>query len=128
MPIRFGEIIEVSNDKGPYKLVKVKSDGKEFDAHVWELQGVAGNPVKGSIGMIFTMDDDEGKSFIVPMVPPAKRWDQQKEGELTYGNVLTGAYVKHHENGDTTIKAPGTVTIDAAKIVMKAGRIDHNKA
>ena len=108
---RWGEVTEVSNDKGPYKLVRVQSDGQEVTAIVIEPYGIQGSPLKKGQAILFPMDGDEGKMVALIMPPPAKRVDQQKEGEVSYINHDTGNVMKHDADGHTTITTPGGTII-----------------
>lgn len=110
MNIRWATVTKSSNDKGPYKLVDVESDGHKFTAHVIEPYGVQGSPLKDGQALIIPVDGDEGKAVALIMPPPAKRTDQQKEGEVSYPNHDTGNTIKHDKDGHTTITTPsGTV-------------------
>jgi hypothetical protein len=60
--IRFGRVLGPSKDKGPHKQVKVRSNGREFRAKVWEPYGVSGNPVTDSECLILVPEGDEGKA------------------------------------------------------------------
>jgi len=100
--IRWATIKKSSNDKGPYKLVEVESDGHQFVAHVLEGYGVQGSPLKDGQALIIPVDGDEGKAVAIVMPPPAKRTDEQKEGEVSYVNHDTGNVMKHDADGTTT--------------------------
>lgn len=106
----WGEIIEESNDKGPYKLVKMRADGHEFVATILEPYGVQGSPIAKGQGLVIPVDGDMGKAVVIPMPPPAARVDQQKPGELTLINHKAGITIKLADDG--------TVTITATKIVL----------
>lgn len=100
---RWAQLTEVSNDKGPYKLVRVQSEGHEFDAIVLEPTGVQASPLKDSQLMILSMNDDTGQAIVMALPPPAKRVDEQKEGEVSYKNHVTENAMKHDAEGNTTI-------------------------
>lgn len=99
---RWGQIVTVSNDKGPFKLIRVQSDGHEVTAKVLEPYGVQGSPMKDGIVLMFPLDGDEGKMIAIAMPPPAKRTDEQKPGEVSYVNHDTGNAMKHDADGTTT--------------------------
>lgn len=105
--IRWGEVVAASNDKGPYKLVRVQSEGHEVSAIVLEPYGIQGSPLKKGQAILIPIDGDEGKMVALVMPPPAKRTDQQKEGEVSYLNHETGNAIKHDADGNTTITTPG---------------------
>lgn len=108
--MRWGEVVGASNDKGPYKLVRVQSDGQEVTAIVLEPYGVQGSPMKKGQAILIPIDGDEGKMVAIIMPPPAKRTDGQKEGEVSYPNHDTGNTIKHDVDGNTTITTPsGTI-------------------
>lgn len=108
---RWGEVVKPSNDKGPYKLVRVQSDGHEVTAIVLEPYGVQGSPLKGGQALMIPIDGDEGKMVAIIMPPPAKRTDEQKEGEVSYPNHDTGNFIKHDADGNTTIQTKGGAII-----------------
>lgn len=109
---RHGEIIEVSEDKGPYKLVKVKVDGKEIIAKMQESYGIQAAPAKGSLCFIICPDGDEGRALAIIEPAPSKRTDKQKPGEVSYGNPETGSVIKHQANGDTIATSKGLFHIN----------------
>lgn len=117
--IRWAEVIKPSNDRGPYKMVEVESDGHTFIAHVIEPYGVQSSPLKGGQALIIPVDDDEGKAVALILPPPAKRTDQQKEGEASFVSHKTGNALKHDDDGHTTITTPGGCIIKE----WKDGRI-----
>ena len=97
----WGELIEVSNDKGPYKLFKVKAFDDEIQVYAGEAYGMQANPVKGSLVAFHAMDHDMGKAIATNIMPPPKdRIDQQKEGEVSVANTATTANTKYNEDGD----------------------------
>jgi phage gp45-like len=128
--IRFGVIDEESNDKGPYKLARVKADGKKMDIELIDTTGVEGSPLKGSRVLILTPDGDDGKAVGIVYGPPvSQRTDKQKPGEVTYKNHATGTAVTFKANGDmvvdcvndqvVTIKGKCTVTA-GDRLTLKA--------
>lgn len=108
---RWGEVVKASNDKGPYKLIRVQSDGHELTAIVLESYGVQGSPLNKGQCLLLPIDGDEGKMVAIVMPPPSKRTDQQKEGEVTYINHDTGNSIKHDVDGNTTIELPGGTVV-----------------
>ena len=116
---RWGQITEVSNDKGPYKLARVQSEGHEMEVLIVEPTGVQANPLKDSQIYIFPTNADNGQVIGIALPPPAKRVDQQKEGEVTYSNLLTENAIKHDADGNTTITTPSGAVIKE----WKDGRI-----
>jgi hypothetical protein len=108
---RWAEVKTTSNDKGPFKLLDVESDGSPQTAYVAEPYGFASNPAKGSIALLSTLDDDEGKSFGTIMPAPAKRLDGLKEGETAHYNPETQNIIKHDIDGHTTIELPGGTVV-----------------
>lgn len=118
--IRFGEIIEPSADKGPHKLVRIQSEGKEMVAQVWEPYGVQGSAPKKSTGLLLIPDGDEGKAVFIPMPPPAERVDAQAEGEVTYKNHVAGQAFKFDKDGNATLEISGTFTVKAKTVKVEA--------
>lgn len=102
--IRFGVIKAPSNDKGPHKLTTVVADGKEMQVQVIEPYGVQGSPIKDGMVLILTPDGDDGKAVGIMMPPPKDRVDQQKPGEVTYKNHVTGNRIQHDADGHTMIE------------------------
>lgn len=114
---RLGEVIEVSNDKGPHKLVTVRCEDKEFICKVWESDGATSSPLIGSECMISPLNNDDGQWVAVIGAPPDKRVDGQKPGEKTYMNHKTGNYIKHADDASTEVNSAGDVIIKSAGIV-----------
>lgn len=111
--IRRGVVTKVSNDKGPHKLVTVKSEGQEFEVEVWETDGSESNPLEGSRCLLLPVQGDNGEMVAMIGAPPAERVDGQKPGEKTYKNHKTGNFIKHDDDGNTIISSPnGTVHIN----------------
>ncbi|MEQ8823849.1 MAG: hypothetical protein RIC14_05700 [Filomicrobium sp.] len=108
----WGEITEVSNDKGPYKLIKVKSHDHPFDAVVMEPYGVQASPVVGGQALVTIVDNDLGKATAQILPPPKKRVDGQSEGELTLINHKTGKSIVIDKDGNVVINAT-TLKINA---------------
>ncbi len=110
------EVIGVSNDQGPYKIVRVRADEHEFNATVVENGGYHQSPMLGSTVTLALLDGDMGKARIIGGgQAPAERIDGQKEGEVTVINHKSGAWIK--------IDDDGTVTINATKVVLASGNI-----
>jgi phage gp45-like len=127
--IRFGRVLGPSKDKGPHKQVKVRSNGREFRAKVWEPYGVSGNPVTDSECLILVPEGDEGKAVVIPMPPPAKRRDGQSEGDLTYENIATGAFISMSADGSIVLQTgSSSITLHRDKIVLTAARFEQVKA
>jgi hypothetical protein len=101
---RWGQIIEVSNDKGPYKIARVQSEGHEFDVMIVEPSGVQVNPLKESQVWIFPNNTDTGQAVGLALPPPAKRFDQQKEGEAIFANHKQGQFIRMDDDGNIHIR------------------------
>lgn len=97
---RFVEILGPSNDKGPYKLAKVQSDGQPIVGYLAENSGFASNPLKGGIGIAIPIAGDEGKVVIIPMAPASGRYDELKEGEAKIGNLKSGVHAFFNDAGE----------------------------
>lgn len=110
--IRWGRVVKESDDKGPYKLHTIETDGKQMDIQAVECYGVQGNSIAECQCLVLVPDGDEGKAVAIIMPPPAKRTDQQKAGEVSYVNHETGNVIKHEANGDTTIRTAGILHIN----------------
>lgn len=124
---RWAQLIEVSNDKGPYKIARVQSEGHEFDVTIVEPSGVQTNPLKESQIFVFPMNSDTGQAIALALPPPAKRTDEQKEGEAWFGNHKQGQFIKMDDDGNIVIKpkAGGKIIIEGVdgskvEIQMKA--------
>lgn len=115
--IRRGVVIGVSNDSGPHKLVKVRTEGKEMVVEVIEPDGASSNPIEGSNCWLFPMQGDDGQMAAIISAPPADRVNGQKAGEKTYKNHATGNYIKHDEAGNTEIVTKGDTIIRSDGIV-----------
>lgn len=100
---RWGTVVGPSNDKGPHKLVRVKSDGHEATIEIIEPFGVQSNPIQGSKVLVMQLDGDEGKLVGIVMAPPARRMDKQKAGETSFASPHTANYMKHDADGNTKV-------------------------
>lgn len=112
--IRWGKLKGPSDDKGPYKLHTIETDGKEMDIHIIEPYGIQGNAIKDSMVLVFVPDGDEGKAVGIALPPPAKRVEGQKDGEVQLKNHATGNEIKHEAGGDTIIKTAGIFHVNPA--------------
>ena len=110
MAARWGNLIEVSNDKGPYKLAKFESDKHQFTAQIIDPYGMQGNPPKGSQCLLIPVDGDEGKMIAFVMPPPKDRVDALKAGETAYKNHVAGQQTTFTEDGDIVTTASGKHT------------------
>lgn len=122
---RWGTLKTVSADKGPYKLATMDADGKELDCQIIDMSGMQTNPLKDSQVFIISPDGDEGRAVAFVLPPPAKRVDQQKEGEATFINhkseqyiaLKDGGHIEEKGKGDRTTKMDGKVTISSGGIL-----------
>ena len=118
---RMGVVIEASRDKGPFKLVRIRSEMREFTALIDDPYGVSGNPEKGSLVLVEPMGDG-GLEIARPVDYSPKRFDRLKEGETGFVNTKTGTTIKLDEDGhvqvdgkaDVNIKTAGNVNIGGA--------------
>lgn len=120
--IMWAEVVKASNDKGPYKLVRVKSDDHEFTATVIEPTGFHGSPMKGGKVLVALPDGDMGKATVIGGIAPKDRVDGQKEAELTLMNHKSAVSVKFGDDGKITLT--GNVVINGP--VEINGDITHN--
>jgi phage gp45-like len=112
--IRWGQLTGVSDDKGPYKLTEVETDGKRMNVIVVEPFGIQSVPHSNAQMLILVPDGDEGKAIGIAMPRPANRIDQQKEGEVTLQNHDEQQYVKLDANGNVNIVSPNAnITVSA---------------
>ena len=120
--IRWAEVREPSNDRGPHKLAELVADGKRMTAHVIEPYGFFSSPIKKGLAVVMIPDGDEGKAVAVMLPPPAERVDGLKEGELMLKNLIAGQFMKFDADGHCTLELPGNLTIKAGgDIVTEAG-------
>lgn len=131
---RWGDIITESNDKGPYKLVRVQSEGHEFDAIVIESYGMQASPIEKGQVFVLPCNTDNGQAVALVLPPPAKRVDQQKPGEVSIKNHVSGNRTYMDNDGDTrsamkrdSIVSPERHAITNAKqdSVERPGRHHH---
>lgn len=118
--IRRAVVTKVSNDKGPVKLVTVKSEGKEMTVEVFETDGASSNPIEGSSCLLFPVQGDDGQMVAMIGAPPAVRVDGQKAGEKTYKNHATGNSIKHDADGNTVIESTNDI------IIKSSGKVHIN--
>ena len=104
----YAELIEVSEDKGPYMLVRAAADGDEFTVRVASPHGLASSPLKGSLIAVQCPDGDLGKACGTIEPPPADRIDGQKEGEVRIKNLKTGKQqiIELDDDGNILLKSP----------------------
>ncbi|MDX2308088.1 MAG: hypothetical protein NW216_07615 [Hyphomicrobium sp.] len=110
--IRWGTVLRVPNDKGPYKIATVESDGAEYEVSVLDLGGVQSQPVVGGQVIMFLPDGDEGKAAGIFQPPPADRVDQQAAGASTFKNWTHGQSIVLGDDGKITINGPLVVNGD----------------
>lgn len=122
---RWAQIIGASNDKGPYKILRVQSEGHEFDAMVIEPYGVQGSPLKEGQAFLLPMNMDTGQAVVMVMPPPSKRTDQQKEGEVSYVHHETGNKIQHNNDGDTKHTSSRDVIVETQRSSVVSASSDH---
>lgn len=114
--IRWGKVVRVSNDAGPYKLVTVECDGAEYECIAMDHGGFSAAPIADSQAMVFLPDGDEGKAAAMVMPPPAERVDGQKPGMMTAKNHAKGQNIVLDDDGNIVLNGPviikGDITID----------------
>lgn len=98
---RWGDIIKESADKGPYKLLRVQSEGHEFDAIVIESYGMQASPIEKGQVFVLPFNTDNGQAVAMVLPPPAKRVDLQKPGEVSLKNHVSGNRRYMDNDGDT---------------------------
>lgn len=104
---RWAELIEVSKDKGPYKLAKFKADNHEFMSIIFDCYGIQGVAPKGSRALIVPVDGDLGKAIAFVMPPDKDRVDGQKEGDVRLKNHVKGQSIHLDDSGNVTVEASG---------------------
>lgn len=122
--IRWGVLTEVSADAGPFKIATFSAHGKSIEAVILEFSGVECNPVVGSMAVIFSPGDD-GRAVAIVAPPPAQRADQQKPGEASFVDPLTGNVIQHRQDGSTIAKTAGLFRVNpsAGKKIVRLGDI-----
>lgn len=136
--IFWGEVQKPSNDKGPYKGLRVQADGHSFNAQVIESGGYHQSPMTGSQVLVMLPDGDMGKAVVIGGQAPKDRVDGQTEGMVTIKNHKNGQTITMDANGNVNITLSGTcsiksdqMTVEAAKFTIDAdmeinGNITHN--
>lgn len=105
--IRWGNLVKVTNDKGPYKLAKFKADNHEVVGQIVDSYGIQGSPPEGSQALLIPVDDDEGKFVAIVMPPPKSRETGLKAGEVKLKNHTAGQSIFMDETGNTTVDMSG---------------------
>lgn len=105
----WGEIIEESQDSGPYKKVKMRSDGHEFPATVIEPYGLQGSAIKGGMALVIPVNGDMGQAVVIPMPPPKDRVDGHKPGEARLHNHKHGQNVLLDDSGNVLVRSPNGI-------------------
>jgi phage gp45-like len=116
----WAEVIEESKDSGPYKMVRVRADGNEFNARVLETGGFHQSPLNGSDVFVALPDGALGKAVIVGGQPPKDRVDGQKPGMVTLKNHKQGQTIEMDNEGNLNVTINGTNKIDAGNVVINA--------
>lgn len=111
--ILFGEIVEESADKGPFKLNRIQADGKKLDASMVESTGFASGAMTGAPVLVFLPDGDMGKAVAIPMAPTGERVDSLKPGEAQLTNFKTKAMFKLDDDGHLQVQVPGDINLHA---------------
>lgn len=109
---RYVKIVGPSNDKGPYKLIEVDSDGHKINAYVLENSGFASGPMTDGIGIAIPIAGDDGKVVIIPLSPAKDRYDGLKEGEVKIGNIKKGQTIFMDDDGNIVMKSTGTIHLN----------------
>lgn len=105
----WGKVLGPSKDKGPYKLLRMRADGHEFNAKVLESYGFHSSPMTDGESLIALPDGDMGKATIIGGLPPKDRVDGLKEGETGLKNHKHGQMISLNDNGDIVIKSPSGI-------------------
>lgn len=124
--IFWGEVLKPSNDKGPYKGLRVQADEHEFNAQVIESGGYHQSPMTGSQVLVLLPDNDMGKAVIIGGQAPADRVDGQTEGMVTIKNHKNGQSISMDASGNVNINLAGTCSIKADQITMDASTVVVN--
>lgn len=112
----------VGNDAGQVQTTQVSYLGKTTDMEVIYPYGLFGNPPRGSLALLFSVQGhEENRAGIANL--PKQRFKDNKEGEAGVGNLLTGSVIKFLENGDIYInaKANQKVLIEGDSIITVNG-------
>lgn len=118
--LMWAEVVKPSNDKGPFKGLRVQADGHEFNAQVLEPGGFHQSPMTGSLVLVALVDGDMGKAAVLGGQAPKDRVDGQTEGMLTIKNHKNGQYLTMDASGNVKISLGGTCSIKADKFVVEA--------
>ena len=118
---RWGKVVSASNDKGPFKLIRVKSEMREFTAMVHDPYGLAGNPAPGTLVKLSSMADG-GMESATPVDLSAKRFDQLKAGEAKFGNTETKTHIHMNEKGEAVVNSEADVIVNTKGQVHLGGK------
>lgn len=133
--IRFGVLMEPTNDAGPHKIGRVLLDGKVFAMQIMETGGVEGVDIGGARVEVRVPNGDMGQAVATVMPPPSQRTDQQQAGERMYMNYVTGNFMQHKADGstelntagNTDVNTGGTATMEAQKeFIIRAPMVRIN--
>lgn len=113
---RFGKVVEVSKDQGPFMLLRVQCEMRTFTAQVSSPYGLDASPEVGSL-VIVHPNPDGGMEKVTPYNLSANRPDQLKEGEAQFGNTKTGSNIKCDKDGDMKMTSKQDTIIGSGGIV-----------
>jgi len=118
---RWGVVIKASNDKGPFKLIRVKSEMREFTAMIHDPYVLVGNPAPGTLVKLSSMTDG-GMETAMPVDLSAKRFDGLKGGEALIGNTETKTHIHLNEKGEAVINSEADVIVNTKGQVHLGGK------
>ena len=118
---RFGVVVEASKDKGPFMLLRVKSEMRTFTVKVENPYGMNASPEVGSIVTIHP-NPDGGMEKATPYDLSANRQDGLKEGEVALGNTKAKTKIHMNKAGEVVVDAKADIILNTSKNVLVGGK------
>ena len=131
--IKYASLSKVGDDDKLLPQTQVEYFGQVRDTMVVWPYGMGGNAPIDSYCLVFSVGANEGSRACIAMAPQLRR-REFKEGEVYFGNLVTGTVLEFLEDGqlfgnvegdvnltvkgNVNIVATGDVTITAPKITL----------
>ena len=119
--IKYGVVSYTNGDSANTPVAQVTSHGIAANAQRIMPYGVYGEPPPGTKCILLQMQGDtEKKAFIA--FPQSKRFKTSAAGEMMYGNIQIGTYIKFLNNGDIEISSikdtPQNITVTGKNLTL----------
>jgi len=110
--IKLAKTVQEQQDDKAYPLVRVTYLERLADVAVCEPYGIHASPPNDTIGLMFTINNDEANRMIIPL-SAATRTRNLKETEFECGNFVIGSIINFDKEGNITITSNKDINITA---------------